>query len=95
MSELRRDQDLNIFQQVYTPAGEAGSILPLVMETRITLDGREIQRVSEELQRGADMTVTKKIPLADFTPGTYSVQTTYTDAASGERVVSTGEFSVK
>jgi len=95
MFALRRDQDLNVFQQIYVPASEAGSILPLFMETLITLDGREIQRVSEALQRSAAMTITRKIPLADFTPGTYSVQTTYTDAASGERVVSTGQFSVR
>ena len=60
-----------------------------------TLDGREIQRVSEEVQRSPDVTITRKIPLADFTPGNYSVQTTYTDAASGERFVSTGQFVLK
>ena len=98
MSELGRDQDLNIFQQVYVSATEAGSTLPVSMETLITLDGREVRRVSEQLQRSADlwgMAITKKISLADFPPGTYSIQTSYTDAATGERVVSTGEFTVR
>jgi hypothetical protein len=98
MSELTRDQNLNIFQQVYVSATEARSTLPVYMETLITLDGREVRRVSEELQRSADlwgMAITKKIPLADFTPGVYSIQTSYTDAATGERVVSTGQFTVK
>ena len=73
-------------------------MLPVYMETLITLDGREVRKVSEQLQRSADpwgMTITKKIPLADFMPGVYSIQTTYTDPATGDRVVSTGEFTVK
>lgn len=95
MTELGRDRDLNIFQQVYVAAADVGSTLPVHMETLVTLDGREIKRVAEQLQRAPTMAITKKIPLADFTPGVYSIQTSYTDAATGERVVSTGEFTVK
>jgi beta-lactamase regulating signal transducer with metallopeptidase domain len=95
MSDFRRDQDLNIFQQVYVPAREAASTMFVAMETLITLDGREIKRVSELLQPSANLTITKRIPLADFTPGAYAIQTTYIDNGSGERVVSSGEFSVR
>jgi len=95
MTAFGRGQDLNIFQQVYVSAGKAQSLLPVDMETLITRDGREIRRVAEQLQRALTMTITKRIPLADLMPGVYSIQTAYTDAATGERVVSKGEFTVQ
>jgi hypothetical protein len=95
VSEFRSDQNLNIFQQVYAAERDAGSPLPLAMEILITLDGREIQRTTEQIQRSETPSIVRSIPLTDFTPGVYAVQTTYTDAASGERVVSTAQFRVR
>jgi hypothetical protein len=95
MGGFRRDQDLNIYQQIYLPSKDASSPAPLSMETLITSDGREIKRVGEQLERSANATITRKTSLADFSPGVYTVQTTYTDSATGERVVSTGQFTVK
>jgi beta-lactamase regulating signal transducer with metallopeptidase domain len=90
-----RDQDLNIFQLVYPAASGASSALPIAMETVITLGGREVKRVEEELQRFDTIPVTRKLPLADFTPGSYEIQTAYTDTATGERAVFTGQFQVE
>jgi hypothetical protein len=51
--------------------------------------------VGEQIERSANATITRKTSLADFSSGVYTVQTTYTDSATGERVVSTGQFTVK
>jgi hypothetical protein len=88
--KFRRDQDLNLFQQVYDETSGG-----LLMETLITANGKEFRKTSDEIFKSSQTNVTKKIPLSDFPPGAYGVQTTITDPATGQRVTSTAQFSVE
>ena len=90
---FRKTQELHTFQQVYAPATDGQGSLRL--DTLITLDGREFRRISEELERAAEIDVIKSIPLADFPSGSYAIRTTVTNPATGQGAVSSAQFTVE
>ena len=61
---LRRDQDLNLVQQVYNPASAS-----LAYEMVISTSGQEIKRVREDLTTAPELTVIKNFPLSEFPAG--------------------------
>jgi beta-lactamase regulating signal transducer with metallopeptidase domain len=85
-----RDEELKIFQQVY-PSPNSSTILEVV----ITGGGQEVRRTSEELAKAPEINVVKRIPLTDFAPGQYEIQTLYSDPATGRRVGARAQFGVE
>ena len=87
---LRRDQDLNLVQQVYNPASAS-----LTYETVILTAGQEIKRVREDLTTASELTVIKNFPLSEFPAGSYEVQTVVTDTWRGLKVGAGAQFSLE
>jgi beta-lactamase regulating signal transducer with metallopeptidase domain len=89
--KFRRDQTLNIFQQVYSDG--TGS---LGFEVQIrTPQARILERLSDELQKSPQINITKSIPLSDLPPGSYEILTAITDPGTGTSVVSSEPFTVE
>jgi hypothetical protein len=88
--KYRRSQPLNIFQEAYSDAPG-----PLTMSVLITTEGKEFKRSSEELIKSSNFTFVKTLPLSDFIPGRYEIQTTVTDPANGLSAVSRAHFVVE
>lgn len=89
--KFRRDQTLNIFQQVYSDG--MGS---LGFEVQIrTPQSQILERVSDELQKSPQINVTKSIPLSDLPPGSYEIVTAITEPGTGASVVSSEPFTVE
>jgi len=88
--KLQRGQDLKLVQQVYNPASSS-----LTYETLITTSGREVKRVREDLATSPELTVIRNFPLSDLPPGSYEVETTVTDSATGLKVGARANFSVE
>ena len=87
---FRRDEELKIFQQVY-PTPNSSTFLEVV----ITGGGQEPRRISEELAKAPEINVVKRIPLSDFAPGQYEIQTFYSDSTTGRRVGARAQFGVE
>ena len=96
--EFYRDSDLNYWLQVYSLGVDAASKPAANVETIITRDGREVGRIAEtssEFSGAAQqMTLYKTLPLADYEPGTYTLQVRVTDTLTGEVASQTADFVV-
>jgi hypothetical protein len=89
---FRRDQALNVVQQIYAHPASSGWI---DFDIRIIRDGQDFKQISDEFIASPEITVSRGISLSDFTPGTYTVRTTATDRATGTNVASMKEFRVE
>ncbi|HET9218137.1 MAG TPA: M56 family metallopeptidase [Terriglobia bacterium] len=87
--KYRMDQDLRIFQKVYSE-----SVGTLLLDLSVTAGGKEFKRVSEEL-KSPDFTIAKTLSLSDFAPGRYEIQVTVTDPTTGQSAASTSSFTVE
>ncbi len=98
--EFHQDRDLNIWLQIYNLEIDEDSLKPsATIETLITRDGTEVTKIvedSDELSGAAQqMTIHKKLPLADFEPGEYQIQVRVIDKLSDEIVTETSKFVVR
>jgi hypothetical protein len=98
--EFYQDKELYYWIQIYNLQIDENQLKPsATVETLITRDGREVQKIVEttdELSGAAQqMTLQKMIDLSDFEPGKYSLQVRITDNLSGEIVSQTGDFVVQ
>jgi hypothetical protein len=98
--EFRRDQDLNLWLQVYgLKVDEATHKPSATVETLITRDGKEVKKLTEtatDLSGAAQqMTLMKDLSLADFDPGDYAIQVKITDNLTKELIAQTGKFKVR
>jgi len=99
-SEFKRDQNLNMWLQVYSLKVDEATHKPsATVETLITRNGKEFKKMTEsatELSGAAQqMTLTKSVPLSDFEPGEYSVQIKVTDNLTKEVISSPGKTTFK
>jgi GWxTD domain-containing protein len=99
-NEFQRDQDLNLWAQVYSLKVDEGTHKPsATIETLITRGGSVVKKLTEqtsELSGAAEqMTLTQSVPLNDFQPGDYVVQVTVTDNLTKEVITSPGKTTFK
>ncbi len=97
---FRQDRDLNYWIQIYNLQIDENLLKPsATVETLITRDGQEVQKLVEstdELSGAAQqMTIKKSLALADFEPGEYSIRVRITDNLSGEIITQTSKFVVQ
>ena len=96
--EFRQGSDLGYWLQVYNlELGE--SFKPSArIETIITRDGREIERIVESAEElsgaGQQMTLSRTVSLVDYEPGDYVLQVRVIDGLSGEVQSQTAPFAV-
>ncbi len=100
LSEFNRNQDLNYWLQIYGLKVDEASHKPsATIETLITRNGREVKKIVEESDElsgaGQQMTITRKVSLADFEPGTYDVQVKVTDNLTKDLIAPSQKFKVK
>ncbi len=98
--EFYRDKELFYWIQVYNLQLDENELKPsATIETLITRDGREVQKIVEttdELSGAAQqMTLQKMIALSEFEPGEYSIQVRITDNLSGEVISQSSDFEVQ
>ena len=98
--EFTRSQELNVWLQVYGLKLDEATHKPSAkVELLVVRDGRTLKQMAEEsteLSSAAEqMTITRKLPLADLDPGEYTIQLKVTDNLTRELIVSTGKFSVR
>ena len=98
--EFYQDKELYYWIQIYNLQIDENELKPsATVETLITRDGREVQKIVEttdELSGAAQqMTLQKMIDLSEFESGEYSLQVRVTDNLSGEIVSQTGDFVVQ
>ena len=98
--EFRRDQDMNVFLQVYGLKLDEKTHKPLVSsEILITRDGQEVKKLTEEVTdvagAAAQMNFVKKIAMNEFEPGEYAIQVKITDNLSQTPLVSADKFTVR
>ncbi|HLQ79397.1 MAG TPA: hypothetical protein VK210_18735, partial [Terriglobia bacterium] len=96
---FRRDQSLNIWQEIYGLTVEQASHKPsATIEMLITQNKQEVKKTvstSEELAgSGQQMKYTNSVPLTDFAPGQYEVQVKVTDNLTNESIVTPKKFTV-
>lgn len=99
-SEYNRDQNLNLWLQVYSLKVDEATHKPsATIETLITRNGKEVKKFLEdatELSGAAQqMTLTKTLALSDFEPGEYAVQIRITDNLTKEVIASPGKTTFK
>ena len=97
--EFRRDQDMNVFLQVYGLKLDEKTHKPSVSsEILITRDGQEVRRLTEEVAdvagAAAQMNFVKKIAMNEFEPGEYAIQVKIMDNLTQTPLVSTDKFTV-
>lgn len=98
--DFYQDKELFYWIQVYNLQLDENELKPsATIETLITRDGREVQKIVEttdELSGAAQqMTLQKTIALSDFEPGEYSIQVRITDNLSGEVISQSSDFEVQ
>jgi len=98
--EFSREQNLNLWLQVYNLKIDEGSHKPsATVETLITRNGSEVAKITEEATElsGAaqQMTIMKSLPLSGYAVGDYSVQVKITDNLTKDQQVQTGKFKVR
>jgi len=99
-SEFGRDQNLNLWLQVYSLKVDEATHKPsATVETLITRSGKEVKKIVEdatELSSAAQqMTLMKTLPLTGFEPGEYSVQIKVTDNLTKEVIATPGKTTFK
>jgi GWxTD domain-containing protein len=97
--EFRKDQEMNVFLQVYGLKLDEKTHKPSVSsEVLITRDGQEVRRLTEEVAdvagAAAQMNFVKKIAMNEFDPGEYAIQVKITDNLTQTPLVSTDKFTV-
>ncbi len=97
--EFRRDQDMNVFLQVYGLKLDEKTHKPSVSsEILITRDGQEVKKLMEEVTdvagAAAQMNFVKKIAMNEFEPGEYAIQVKIMDNLAQTPLVSTDKFTV-
>jgi GWxTD domain-containing protein len=98
--EFRRDQEMNVFLQVYGLKLDEKTHKPSVTaEVLITKDGQEVRKLTDNITEVAgaaqQMNFIKKIPLNDFQPGEYGIQVKITDDLAQTPLVTSDKFSVR
>ena len=98
--EFYQDKELYYWIQIYNLQVDENDHKPsATVETLITRDGREVQKIVEtadELSGAAQqMTLQKMIDLSDFELGKYTIQVRITDNLSGEIVSQSSDFVVQ
>jgi len=97
--EFRRDQSLNVWQEVYGLSPDPNSGRPVAtFELTISQSGQEIRKFTsssmEPLESGLRRTYTNSIPLGDIAPGPYDVQLKVTDNLAKASFVTLSRFKV-
>jgi len=97
---FKQDRDLNYWIQIYNLQIDEALLRPsATVETLITRDGKEVQKVvdnTDELSSAAQqMTIKKSLSLDEFEPGEYSIRVRITDNLSGEIITQTSKFVVQ
>jgi hypothetical protein len=98
--EFRRDQDMNVFMQVYGLKLDKNTHKPDVeAEVLITRDGQEVKKVTDNLTEVAgaaqQLNFIKPLSMKEFEPGQYSIQIKITDKLSDTPLVTTEKFTVR
>ena len=98
--EFRRDQDLNIFAQIYGLKLDEKTHQPSVgTEVLITRDGQEVKRIVGEASKLASaaqqMNFIEAIPMKDLEPGQYAIQVKITDKLASLPLVLNDKFTVR
>ncbi len=98
--EFYQDKELYYWIQIYNlQIDETDQNPSATVETLITRDGREVQKIvetSDELSGAAQqMTLQKMIDLSEFELGEYSIQVRITDNLSGEIVSQSSDFVIR
>jgi GWxTD domain-containing protein len=98
--EFRRDQDMNIFLQVYGLKLDEKTHKPSVTaEVLITRDGQEVKKFTENLSEVAgaaqQLNFIKAVPLSDFQPGEYGLQVKIVDDLAKTPLVTSDKFTVR
>ena len=98
--EFYQDKELYYWIQIYNLQIDENVQKPsATVETLITRDGREVQKIVEttdELSGAAQqMTLQKMIDLSDFELGEYTIQVRITDNLSGEIVSQSSDFVIQ
>jgi GWxTD domain-containing protein len=97
--EFPRDREMGYWLQVYNLEVDEATAKPSArIDTIITHDGREVERISEtteELTGAArQLTLHKKLSLAGYEPGRYTIQIRIIDNLSGEVQAPTSDFVI-
>jgi len=97
--EFRRDQNLNLFAQIYGLKLDPETHKPNVStEVRISRDGQEVRRLQEDIKEvsgaAAQMNVIRQVEMKDFDPGVYQVELRVTDKIANAPLVLTDKFTV-
>jgi GWxTD domain-containing protein len=98
--EFRRDQNMNVFMQIYGLKLDEKTHKPSVSsEVVITRDGQEVKKLTEEASEVAgaaqQMNFVRQIAMNEFEPGEYAIQVKITDNLSNTPLVSTDKFTVR
>lgn len=98
--EFRRDQNMNLFAQVYGLQLDTTTHKPTVgTEVLITRDGQEVKKITDEVTEFAgaaqQMNFIKQIAMKDFEPGEYRIEVKITDKLSSSPLVLTDKFTVR
>jgi hypothetical protein len=99
-NEFRRDQNMNVYMQVYGLKLDEKTHKPDVeAEVLITRDGQEVKKVTENIAEVAgaaqQLNFIKPLPMKEFEPGQYAIQIKITDKLSNTPLVSTEKFTVR
>jgi len=96
--QFRQDGNLGYWLQVYNLDVDDAFHPYARIETIVTRDGREVERIAEdsaELSGAAQqMTLYKTLPLADYEPGKYTLQVRVIDDLAGDVASQTADFVV-
>jgi GWxTD domain-containing protein len=98
--EFRRDQNMNLFAQIYGLKLDEKTHKPdVATEVLITRDGKEVKKIQDDLSEvagaAAQMNFIKQIDIRDFEPGEYQVQVKITDKlASSPLALPAEKFTV-
>jgi len=98
--EFNRDQEMNLFAQVYGLKLDEKTHKPdVTTEVLITRDGQEVKKLTDQITEvagaAAQMNVVKQIPMKDFDPGQYAIQLKITDKLTNTPLVLNEKFTVK
>jgi hypothetical protein len=99
-AEFLQDQALKIWTQAYGLKVDEKTHKPsATVEIVVSRDGSEVKKIPFDMKEfsgaGQQLTVIKDVPLADFTPGQYTVQLKVTDNMTKDTVTSSEKFTVR
>ena len=98
--EFQRNQNMNVFLQVYGLKLDEKTHKPSVSsEVLITRDGQEVKKLTSEVEEVAgaaqQLNFIKQIAMSEFEPGEYAIQVKITDNLGQTPLVSNDKFTVR